>query len=129
MKDSQLENVVFTSWQTEMDVVYAGLDIVALTSLNEGTPVSLIEAQASGVPIVTTDVGGVRNIVRDGETAFVSPSKDVDGFSKNLIRLIDSQELRNKFSLSGEFVLREYHYSRLVKDIEKIYLEDYAKIN
>ena len=53
--------VTFTSWIKEIDWANAGLDIIALTSLNEGTPVSLIEAQASNKPIVTTNVGGVEN--------------------------------------------------------------------
>jgi glycosyltransferase involved in cell wall biosynthesis len=55
--------ITFTSWIVEVDRVYAGADIVALTSLNEGTPVSLIEAQAAGKPIVTTDVGGIRDVL------------------------------------------------------------------
>ena len=58
-----LENpLCFTSWISNMDWAYAGLDIVWLTSDNEGTPVSLIEAQAAGKSIVSTDVGGVRDI-------------------------------------------------------------------
>src|SRR5687767_3214470 len=52
-------DLIFTSWRTDIDVVCAGLDIIALTSLNEGTPVSLIEAQAAGKPVVSTRVGGI----------------------------------------------------------------------
>jgi glycosyltransferase involved in cell wall biosynthesis len=55
--------VHFTSWQKEIDRVVAGLDVVALSSLNEGTPVSLIEAQAANCPIVSTRVGGIEDIV------------------------------------------------------------------
>ena len=54
----------------------AGLDIVCLCSLNEGTPVSLIEAQASGNPIVTTITGGIENIVIENKTALISKSND-----------------------------------------------------
>ena len=54
-----------------MDYVYAGLDIVALTSKNEGTPVTLIEAQASNKPIVSTNVGGVSDVVEDCKTGFL----------------------------------------------------------
>ena len=61
--------VHFTSWQKDITETMFGLDIVALTSLNEGTPVCLIEAQAANCPIVSTDVGGIRDIVIDGETA------------------------------------------------------------
>lgn len=59
-----------------MDEVYAGADIVALTSLNEGTPVSLIEAQAAGKAIVSTNVGGIGDIVIHGQTALVSEAAD-----------------------------------------------------
>ena len=74
-----------------MPSVYAGLDIVALTSLNEGTPVTLIEAQASNKPIVSTDVGGVRDILEEGVTGLLSPSKDLDSFVNNLILLIENR--------------------------------------
>jgi len=54
------EHIVFTGWKQDLASVYQGLDIVALTSLNEGTPVSIIEAMASARPVIATDVGGVR---------------------------------------------------------------------
>src|SRR3989338_3562097 len=57
------DKVVFLGWRRDLENIYADLDIVCLTSLNEGTPVSLIEAMASGRPVVATDVGGVRDIV------------------------------------------------------------------
>src|SRR4030095_442473 len=58
--DSQA-SLIFTSWRSDIDVMNAGLDVIALTSLNEGTPVSLIEAQAANKPIVSTRVGGIRD--------------------------------------------------------------------
>ena len=61
--------LVFTSWRGDVDTINAGLDIICLTSFNEGTPVSLIEAQASNKPIVSTRVGGISDIVVEGETA------------------------------------------------------------
>ena len=70
--DSNFDKLLcFTSWIKNMDVATNGLDIIVLTSLNEGTPVSLIEAQASNVPIVTTDVGGIRDIVVNNKTALI----------------------------------------------------------
>jgi glycosyltransferase involved in cell wall biosynthesis len=61
---------VFTSWRTDMDVVFAGLDIVLLTSLNEGTPVSIMEAMAAGKPVISTNVGGIAELVVADETGF-----------------------------------------------------------
>lgn len=119
-----LDNVVFTSWQKNVDFVNAGLDIIALTSKNEGTPVSLIEAQASGKPIVTTRVGGIENVVLTGITALLSDSEDVEGFADNLLKLIKNDEMRSRFSRGGSHVLNSFHYTRLCRDFEKIYLDD-----
>ncbi|RXK59436.1 glycosyltransferase [Lacibacter luteus] len=62
---------VFTSWRTDMDIVFAGLDLVMLTSLNEGTPVSVMEAMAAGKPVVATNVGGVAELVHHGQTGLL----------------------------------------------------------
>jgi len=69
-------SLTFTSWIKEIDVSNAGIDIIVLTSNSEGTPVSLIEAQASGKPIVSTNVGGIENIVLKDETALLSAVGD-----------------------------------------------------
>ena len=83
--------VHFTSWIKDVDWANSGLDIIALSSSNEGTPVSLIEAQASCKPIVSTRVGGVSNIVIPNETALLSPSNCPDSFSENLLQLIENE--------------------------------------
>lgn len=115
---------VFTSWIREVDEVTAGSDIIALSSLNEGTPVSLIEAQASGTPIVSTDVGGIRDIVIPEKTALLSPSGDAESFAFNLLRLINQPYLRSEMSAQGwPHVEDRFHYSRLVKDMRQLYLE------
>lgn len=119
-----LENVIFTSWQKNVDVVNAGLDIICLTSKNEGTPVSLIEAQASGKPIVSTRVGGIENVVKPNETAFLSEVGDMDAFSSGLLKLIQDDELRKEFGLKGNHVLQQFHFTRLVNDFRELYLTD-----
>ena len=93
--------LVFTSWEKQVDMVNAGLDIVCLTSLNEGTPVSLIEAQASGKPVVTTQVGGIENVVLPNKTALLSPKDDVELFLQNLMLHIVSPDLREVMGLEG----------------------------
>lgn len=115
-------SVHFTSWIKDIDVANAGLDIVALTSFNEGTPVSLIEAQASNKPIVSTKVGGVGNTIKMNETALLSASNDVKALTDNLIRLIKDQDLRTKMGEYGwKHVQEKFHYSRLVKDTKNLY--------
>ncbi len=114
--------ITFTSWIKEVDIVNAGVDIVMLTSLNEGTPVSLIEAQASNRPIVSTRVGGIENVVIPGRTALLSESGDVDGLTAQLMALVESEEQRQAMGNGGWAHVRDrYHYSRLVQDTADLY--------
>jgi glycosyltransferase involved in cell wall biosynthesis len=115
-------DIIFTSWIKDVDFALPGLEIVALTSLNEGTPVSLIEAQAAGIPIVSTRVGGIEDVVKVGETAFLSDKDDVVTFSNHLLNLVENVEIRNSFSIKGlEVVENKYHYMRLVNDMKDLY--------
>jgi glycosyltransferase involved in cell wall biosynthesis len=114
--------VTFTSWINEADKVMAGLDIVALTSFNEGTPVSLIEAQAASKPVISTRVGGIANIVRENETALLAEPGNPNEFVEQLERLICDNVLRMNMSNHGKaFVESRFHYTRLVRDTELLY--------
>jgi len=116
--------VHFTSWIKDVDWANSGLDIIALTSLNEGTPVSLIEAQASCKPIVSTKVGGVSNIVVPNETALLSPSNNPDLFASNLLQLIENKDQRDRMGAKGwKLVHEKFHYNRLVSDMKNLYTE------
>lgn len=122
LKEQRKAYITFTSWLKDVDVVNAGVDIVALTSLNEGTPVSLIEAQASGKPIVTTDVGGISNVVIPNKTALLSESNNANHFAENLLNLIENNGLRQEMSNQGvEYVMEKFHYSRLVSEMSELY--------
>jgi len=117
-------DIFFTSWIKEIESVYAGLDIVALSSLNEGTPITLIEAQAAGKPIIATNVGGVSDTVWENHTALLSPSKDVQAYVQNLSKLVFDENLRLKFSANGwDFANHKFHYQRMVDEIETLYYE------
>lgn len=121
-KKQEPATITFTSWIKEIDWANAGLDIIALSSLNEGTPVSLIEAQASNKPIVTTNVGGVENIVLKDETALIVESDNVEQFSIALIKLINNDELRRGMGQKGwGYVQEKFHYSRLANDMKNLY--------
>jgi glycosyltransferase involved in cell wall biosynthesis len=114
--------VTFTSWIKDIDVSNAGMDIIALTSNNEGTPVSLIEAQASGKPIVSTNVGGIENVVKPGKTALLSPAGDVEGFAENLLKVVQNEELRMQMAEHGPaFVNEIFSYNRLCSDMGALY--------
>lgn len=113
--------LTFTSWIREIDEVTAGVDIVALTSLNEGTPVSLIEAQAANKPIVSTRVGGIEDVVIEGETALLSDVGDVEGFSANLLKTIEGNGLNGHLHSGYDFVSMRFGYQRLVDDTRELY--------
>jgi glycosyltransferase involved in cell wall biosynthesis len=122
-KDLGLDSeITFTSWIKQIDYAIAGMDIIAMTSLNEGTPVSLIEAQAANKPIVSTNVGGIENVVIPNKTALLSDVNDEKTFSENLLMLVENETLRKELSISGwEHVESKFHYTRLVSDTKKIY--------
>jgi glycosyltransferase involved in cell wall biosynthesis len=123
-------SLIFTSWRTDIDVINSGLDIITLTSLNEGTPVSLIEAQAANKPIVSTKVGGISDIVIEGETALLSDLHDSDGFKKNLLRLVENDELRNCLGKKGaDHVQKKFSVERLAGDMAGLYRELLANKN
>lgn len=120
--------IVLTSWIKDIATFNAGMDIICLTSNNEGTPVSLIEAQACNVPVVTTEVGGVRDIVSDGETGFIVQKGNLEQFADKLGTLIENEEIRKKMSQNGwSFVREKFHYTRLVSDMAAYYRELLAK--
>ncbi len=120
--ENRPSTLTFTSWIKEVDTVNAGMDIIALSSLNEGTPVSLIEAQAAGKPIVTTRVGGIENIVLPGKTALLSDTRDADAFGANLKILAEDAGMREAFGKEGwPFVEQRFHYTRLVNDMAALY--------
>jgi glycosyltransferase involved in cell wall biosynthesis len=120
-KKGEKATLTFTSWIKEIDEVNAGLDIVTLCSLNEGTPVSLIEAQASGTPIVATNVGGIEDVVLQGKTAFLTNNTPGD-FAEKIRLLAQDTHTRERMATYGwTYVENKFHYTRLVKDMEALY--------
>jgi len=118
----EIDRVTFTSWIKEVDWALAGLDIVALTSFNEGTPVSLIEAQASFKPVVTTNVGGITDCVEDNRSGIIVQQNEAQAFAQAINRLVEQPNERQAMGRLGHaFVQDRYSYTRLVRDIEGLY--------
>lgn len=114
--------VTFTSWIKEVDLVNLGMDIIMLTSLNEGTPVSLIEAQAAERPIVSTRVGGIENVVLPGTTAFLTGTGEPNRMTDLVLQLVNAPRYREQMGREGwPFVEQRYHYTRLVSDMAALY--------
>jgi len=114
--------VVFTSWITEMDEVMSGLDVIALSSLNEGTPLSIIEAQYFKKPVVCTNVGGVKDTVLDGKSGFLVNRNDPNAFTDRLRLLIDGQHLRQEMGEEGfQFVSTKFSKQGEIDATEDFY--------
>jgi glycosyltransferase involved in cell wall biosynthesis len=132
------DHVVFVGHREDLGRIYSGLDVVALTSLNEGTPLSVIEAMAARVVVTATSVGGVPDLLGEKaedidefilcERGVSVPSNDEAAFANGLLYLAKNEKLR--FDLaekSHQFVVDNYGKERLISDIRSLYtriLED-----
>ena len=115
-------SITMTSWIKDIASFNPGMDIICLCSKNEGTPVSLIEAQASNVVIVSTDVGGVKDILLENETGFIVTKGAKTEYTQKLLQLIEEDELRKTMGNKGwEHVKVKFHYSTLVANVEGLY--------
>jgi glycosyltransferase involved in cell wall biosynthesis len=111
--------ITFTGWRRDLPEVYGQLSVVVNTSLNEGTPVALIEAMAAGVPVVATAVGGVPDVVRTAETGWLVPSGDALALTEGV-----KLALANGGSVAARAqteVLERFSKERLINDVEKLY--------
>ncbi|MDI1242940.1 MAG: glycosyltransferase [bacterium] len=126
------ETVIFAGNREDLGRVYSGLDLIALTSLNEGTPLSVIEAMASRRPVIATLVGGVVDLLGPVEQEIRGfsirergvgvPSGDVTTLAKGLIYLAKNGRLRFDLGNKGhQFALDNYGKERLISDIRSLY--------
>ncbi len=112
----------FTGWRLDMENIYSGMDLLALSSLNEGTPVAIIEAMASQVPVVATAVGGVPDLISDCETGFLSAPNDANDLAEKIRQILVNPEMTTKIiKKARKSVEKNYHYRRLIKDIQNLY--------
>ena len=112
---------IFTSWIKEVDIALAGLDLVCLSSKNEGTPVSLIEAQAAGKFIITTNVGGIKDILNPN-CGLLSEVEDETNFKANLLNTVINYKTATANSASAKNeVIEKFSYQRLCRDMDKLY--------
>jgi glycosyltransferase involved in cell wall biosynthesis len=118
---SQNLPVVVLGWQSNIEKVLSAADIIVLTSDNEGTPLSLIQAGMAGLPVVTTNVGSVPEIVLDRITGIIT-NLDVQEIANALEKLATDKALRERLGLAAqEFTLANFGVQRLVHDHEELY--------
>ncbi len=115
---------VFLGYQEDVAPWYAICDAVVLTSASEGTPVTIIEALAAGRPVVSTRVGGVPDVVDEGETGFLVRRGDTHAMAERLELLARNPERAQEMGETGRVrVLERYAVARLVDDIDRLYRE------
>ena len=117
-----VRDTLFLGYQEDVAPLYAAFDALVLPSGNEGTPVSVIEALAAGRPVVATRVGGVPDVVRDGEDGFLVDAGATADLAERLSRLAADPELRDRLGAAGRArVVPRYAVDRLVDDIDRLY--------
>lgn len=116
------DRLIWAGFRRDVPDVCFASDVVVLTSDNEGTPVSLIEAQAAAVPVVGTDVGGVRSAVIDGRTGLLVAPGDVEGFAAAVADILGDQELARRFAAAGrEHALAAFGLQQLAERLDVLY--------
>jgi glycosyltransferase involved in cell wall biosynthesis len=118
-----MRDTLFVGYQEDVAPFYAAFDALVLPSGNEGTPVSAIEALAAGRPVVATRVGGVPDVIREGEDGFLVEAGDTEQLAERLAELAHDPALRERMGEQGRArVLPRYAVERLVDDVDRLYL-------
>ena len=116
--------VIFTGWRRDAHEIHSLMDLSVLPSLSEGVPTTIIEAMALGKPAVATRVGGVTELVRQGETGFVVEPRDPDGLAHAITTIAKDKELRLRFGENARRIaFEEYDIRNNIAGLEKLYME------
>jgi glycosyltransferase involved in cell wall biosynthesis len=99
------DRVVFAGFRSDMDRIYPIMDVSALTSLSEGLSITILESMSFGIPVVVTAVGGNPELVRDGESGFLVPPKDVTSFADAVVRVLRDPALASRFGRAGRAIV------------------------
>jgi glycosyltransferase involved in cell wall biosynthesis len=111
----------FMGWQHDLGALFSVADILIMTSDNEGTPLSAIQAQLSGVPVVSTDVGSVAEVLLDGKSGFLTNLEPMQIAAKIEFLAANSKERINMGKVGKAFAIDKFSPERLVKDHENLY--------
>jgi glycosyltransferase involved in cell wall biosynthesis len=115
--------VKFLGQRPDPEMVLAAMDVYALTSVSEGLPNTVLEAMATGLPVVSTRVGGVEELVEHGVTGFVVPPNDPDALAKTLALLLRDESLRRTAGAAGRLRAEsEFAISGMIRRYESLYV-------
>ena len=118
------DRVLFTGWRRDLPRIYADLDILVVSSDNEGTPVSAIEAMASNCPVVATRVGGLPDLITDHETGILVPPRDAEGLARAVLGLFQNPQRARDIARKAVNAARgRFALKRLIVDMDHLYLQ------
>lgn len=128
MKEWNLtDTVFFMGWRNDINRILCATDIYVITSVVEGLNLSVLEAMATGLPIVGTDVKGISDMVVDKENGFLAPLNDVDGLVKAVLTLADNKELSERMGSNGRRVVeQQYSVRTMLANTVRIYKDLYS---
>jgi len=115
------ENIMFLGWRSDVAEVMSTFDIFALPSLNEGMGRVLVEAMALGRPIVASNIGGIPDLVVDGENGYLVPVGDVESLAARIRKLLDDPEKREEMGECGKKIAIDYSANAMVQKIDRVY--------
>lgn len=116
------KNVIFLGFREDIPSVLQCMDIFVFPSLSEGLPLAVLEAMAAGKPVVATDVGGIPEVIGDGQTGFLVPPKNPDLLAEKITFLIRDRALRSRFGHSGRArVQKEFSLQNMVEEYQLLY--------
>ncbi len=116
-------HVSFLGWREDLERIYADVDLVVNSSLNEGTPVAVIEAMAAARPVVATAVGGTPDLIRHGETGWLVPPKDPEALAARILYVLDHPEEATRVAQAAQaFALAHFRADELIRRMRELYL-------
>jgi glycosyltransferase involved in cell wall biosynthesis len=118
------DRVLFTGWRRDLPRICADLDVLVVSSDNEGTPVSAIEAMAAGCPVVATRVGGLPDLIEDDKTGRLVPPRDAAALASAVLNLLHSPQIARELGKNAQaFVRQRFTVQRLLSDIDDLYTQ------
>jgi glycosyltransferase involved in cell wall biosynthesis len=116
------DRVLFTGWRSDLPRICADLNVLVVSSDNEGTPVSAIEAMAAGCPVVATRVGGLPDLIEDQKTGRLVPPRDADALASAVLDLLPNPQTARELGRNAkEFVRQRFTVRRLLGDMDHLY--------
>ncbi|MBW6486205.1 MAG: glycosyltransferase family 4 protein [Syntrophobacterales bacterium] len=115
------DSVMFLGWRPEVAAVMASFDIFCLPSLNEGMGKVIVEAMAMGLPVVASNVGGIKDLVRKGENGLLVPPGDATALAKALSLLCSAPQERRRMGDAGRLLAPSYSSEAMIKKVDRLY--------